>query len=1169
LKALLRYCGRGLTWVGPVLVLLAVVSGGFLYWTLTTEAGTRWLLVTAARQFGAQVQQVRGALWEGVSVGRLDWSQPAWALQARDLTFQADWQALRQGRLHVQTLSAQSLILRHQTPAKSAASAPLAGLPELPLMLIIDKLAIAQLQWQINGAVSPARISALDAAVVAGEHVQVVLRHMTLTHAQGEMTLQGDATLAALQAPWPVQVALSAQAHTNRRDSPLCISAFVPAPASVPGAVCAFQLQWQAQGTVEVMETTLQGRGQGLELDAYAKLQPSAAWPVQQARANLALGDGATLSAQLDWQIKTPAQQQVHGQLRTRGLDVARLSGVPGIPLTTLGLDSRFDLRLRDNAVTALELDVRILGDTRWQQQPLYGTVQVQTQFVTPVSLQRLVWIPDTWRIPKLALNLTLGQNRVVLDGALGEAKDRLRITADVPALAEVHPSLSGGAQLDGQVRGNMAQHDADLKATFTPAHSQPQQWGAAPLHTRFALNGRWYPDTRQWRAQMTSLQLQHAQWQADFLVPLPLAWEATDAWTFGTSRVRVSLEESALFVLEHQGSRIDPTQWETRGAIPRLYLSDTRVRQVRQYLQRQGLAANMGQLPVTLTAADTNRKVNDLTLTLDWQLRLHDAVEGTFNLRRHAGDLVIPWDTPVAMALQELRLSAQAVRRAAGRSQVQAQAVIRTAQMGALTLELDSSVHATRQGGLWLEPQDTAMVSAQADMADLAWINLFSQLPVELGGAVSARLQAHMQPGGHWTATGNLTGKGIRLIYLDEGIRLLDGSLTARFDDQRFVLERLHFPARLRVVPREERTRAWVRQDQAQNGGLTVSGGWDMARATGVATVQLQQYPLLQRADRYAMLSGNVRIDARLPTLAVTGALHADAGWVDLDIVSGVPAVDSDVRVVRAGQPTTVERLPATGTQATLDMTLDLGERFYLTGYGVDSALAGNLRLVTQAGRLHAEGALDTHDGTVTAYGQRLQLQRGTLTFQGDISSPVLNIVAVRSGDLAVQAGVRVAGTARRPRIDLISSPEVNEVEKLSWLLFGRGPDESGGDVALLLSVGTAFFTAGEPFYRQLGLDELQMRSGTLGATGSLLPVESVVRSLDSAASEIERQFVVASKNIGQDFTFSIEQALSDTGTVGRISYRLARGLTAQLSAGTVNGLALVYRWFSRENRE
>jgi len=153
------------------------------------------------------------------------------------------------------------------------------------------------------------------------------------------------------------------------------------------------------------------------------------------------------------------------------------------------------------------------------------------------------------------------------------------------------------------------------------------------------------------------------------------------------------------------------------------------------------------------------------------------------------------------------------------------------------------------------------------------------------------------------------------------------------------------------------------------------------------------------------------------------------------------------------------------------------------------------------------------------------------------------------------------VAGTPARPRITLISFPEVNDREKLSWLLFGRGPDESGGDAALLLSAGSSFLLdGGEPFYRRFGVDELGMRSGSLGNVGSVLPVQSVVRGFDSGTSEIERKFVVASKHLSDSLSASVEQALSDTGTVGRLAWRLGRSVSAQLAVGTVNGLALIY---------
>ena len=246
-------------------------------------------------------------------------------------------------------------------------------------------------------------------------------------------------------------------------------------------------------------------------------------------------------------------------------------------------------------------------------------------------------------------------------------------------------------------------------------------------------------------------------------------------------------------------------------------------------------------------------------------------------------------------------------------------------------------------------------------------------------------------------------------------------------------------------------------------------------------------------------------------------------------------------------------------------DVTIDLGPRFYLTGFGLDSGLVGSMDLHMADGKLTALGQLRTRGGAVSAYGQRLQLRRGRITFQGDVANPVLDIQALRT-DVAVQAGVQVAGTARRPRIDLVSQPEVSETEKLSWLLLGHGPDQGGADISLLFSVGSSFLSGGEPFYKRFGLDELSMRSGELGSTGSVLPAQTVVSGMDTGASAIEQQFVIAGKNLSRNLRLSLEQALSDTGTVARLSYRLMRNLQAEVTAGTVTGLALVYRWFSMD---
>ena len=130
---------------------------------------------------------------------------------------------------------------------------------------------------------------------------------------------------------------------------------------------------------------------------------------------------------------------------------------------------------------------------------------------------------------------------------------------------------------------------------------------------------------------------------------------------------------------------------------------------------------------------------------------------------------------------------------------------------------------------------------------------------------------------------------------------------------------------------------------------------------------------------------------------------------------------------------------------EATMNLKYDMGPRFYITGMGLNAGIVGNMQILLNQGRLSGAGQLRTRGGSIEAYGQGLQLRRGTVTFQGEIDNPVLDIEALRTNQ-AVEAGVRVGGTAQRPRIDMVSYPEVSDVEKLSWLILGRGPDDSCG---------------------------------------------------------------------------------------------------------------------------
>lgn len=64
---------------------------------------------------------------------------------------------------------------------------------------------------------------------------------------------------------------------------------------------------------------------------------------------------------------------------------------------------------------------------------------------------------------------------------------------------------------------------------------------------------------------------------------------------------------------------------------------------------------------------------------------------------------------------------------------------------------------------------------------------------------------------------------------------------------------------------------------------------------------------------------------------------------------------------------------------------------------------------------------------------------------FQVTIANPVFTVPSnttenrVMCNDVDVKAGVEILGSVRRPTINLVSTPEVSEAEKLSWIVFGR----------------------------------------------------------------------------------------------------------------------------------
>lgn len=211
-------------------------------------------------------------------------------------------------------------------------------------------------------------------------------------------------------------------------------------------------------------------------------------------------------------------------------------------------------------------------------------------------------------------------------------------------------------------------------------------------------------------------------------------------------------------------------------------------------------------------------------------------------------------------------------------------------------------------------------------------------------------------------------------------------------------------------------------------------------------------------------------------------------SGGLDLPkaeiIVRGLPegsvAVSPDVRTT-GEEPEAPVSTPYSG-----QVTVTLGDEVHVSAFGLDTGLDGELivRKQTDSEPL-AEGRVTLVDGVFVAYGQRLSIQEGTLTFTGPLDNPLVNVRAVRiieGFDQNITAGIHLRGRAQNLTSSVFSEPAMSEADALSYLMIGRPLAEAtnteGGnlsDAAVGLGVRQASRIT-QQIGQSMGLDQLSI---------------------------------------------------------------------------------------------
>lgn len=1209
---------RWLFWGVPAVILLVALLLAFLYWLIATPTGARWALHTAVQVQKGSIQGVQGTLWHGLQFDELDLPLPddgQVVIKNFDLQVQW-WQLWQQRRLEVRRLSVGDLNLRLHTQEDSAPEPeePFA-LPELPIAINVDELVLGHFQLELNDEPLDVELGQLQAMLHLDGALNARLQSLQVGYEDIRADLTAQVHLPKVAAPWPAEVQAQAKVRAVDEQAPICMHQFIPEHLQQRHAVDAeaaagsdetadscllnFALDWQ--GSLDSGQLKLNGAGQGFHLRAQTDVALEADIPVNYLRLEAQLPDDSSLEVFADWMPNRLVKEraQLFATIKAHEFNLGPwLVGLDIPAVLNLDFDGQVTVDAQAQKLYQASTTLEVHEGTQWNNQAIQGQLGFDVA-LDPSSATakdqpaaQPFWLD--YVLSYAHADLALGSNHLALEGRWAQnPSDRLQLQLQAPALQELWPDLEpiGATELALEFSGDWQRHRLELEAAheLSPAEIEEvvrgegdaqrvierQKLGTGLVKAHLDLQGALTLHNHEgglpfdrWQGQLNQFGARHAAFglesqnavDIEFLFDRPQRPMAVNvgAWT-----VQTQVEQTPWLTLVLEQAFWQGEQWSTKGHTEPVRFSadfiDLLMRNVGvkdQHPKRGGIVfRDQEAAPLA-----------DLELQLSWDVAFKEALQGQVRLARIAGDIMVPDEPPFPLELNDAYVDVNLRAQGPGLTEVTALALFDSTRMGVLQAELNTPLHFSPEHGVELRESDLKTVRIDANMDDLSWTQFFTGDAMDLRGSLQAQVEMQMRAVEDLKMQGTIRGEELRVTRLDDGVRLLDGTLEARLDNQRFIIDRLHFPALLRVEPKEWRTATWITEEEdAKNGYLDLTGFWDLEEATGEFKVVLHRYPILQRADRYAMMSGEIDVDAVLPQLNIKGKLTADAGWFDLDMLGGIPTLDGDVVVIRAGdEPQEEEELSP--LDMSMDLEIDLGPRFYLTGYGVNSGLVGQLRVMMVGDELTGLGALRTRGGSIEAYGQRLLLRRGTITFQGDIANPILNIEALRTGQ-AVEAGVRVAGTARHPKIDLISYPEVDELAKLSWLLFGHGPDESGGDIALLISVGTSMLSDGEPFYKRFGIDELSLQSGEIGGAGSILPPTSTASSLESEVSEVEKRFIQATKVFSRGFTVGVRQALADSGTVGRATYRLTRGLTAELTVGTVSGMALLYRWFSRDD--
>ncbi|MQX36096.1 translocation/assembly module TamB domain-containing protein [Roseospira navarrensis] len=303
-----------------------------------------------------------------------------------------------------------------------------------------------------------------------------------------------------------------------------------------------------------------------------------------------------------------------------------------------------------------------------------------------------------------------------------------------------------------------------------------------------------------------------------------------------------------------------------------------------------------------------------------------------------------------------------------------------------------------------------------------------------------------------------------------------------------------------------------------------------------GTVSTTLNDAVLVRRDDVTASADADLSVSLEGDRGAVEGRIRTREVRVRLENLSGGASVSTlDVVEIDTTETSGLDVLDRAAAEAraagetdeqgafpiSLAIDVDMPNRIYVTGRGLESEWQGSLQVRGTAAVPRVTGTISVRRGSLEAVGKQLAIETGQVQFVGGARiDPLLDVVALYETE-EVEARVGLRGPASDPEFILESVPPLPRDEVLSQILFDKATGEltTLETVQLARALGTLTGITGGGG----GLDVLGAVRGTLG-----LDVLKVGGDVAAGGAGVE-----AGRYIGDDIYVGVEQGL-ESGSGG-----------------------------------